>query len=550
MAAAACASLEETESFITCSICLCEFDAEFRKPKFLPCAHTVCLKCLEEIHKNFVIACPLCRKEFSYQDNVTCLPNNSYVLHMLRLTEKNAEPASKPDLEGKPTWCLTCGAVAKQSCSVHSIIDVTANTIKNFESLLNLRDDLKKMRDQGQTKLALAIEKRKEIQTHFQQLSQSLKLVLHEVTVQEDQNNLLLVEMISQLEANSPQLRSRLSSSEMITGQDDQDPILSELMSVVDGSKPEDSFEILKEKMKKTLQSYESKLAEAVAMAKSIMYQKKSIISVWLTDSNNQAIPTWDLLESGFNTYWPNDTCLSPTKRDFLLLSHIVFSIQKRGQKINKQSNSDFSAVSSKAKPVATKLGEPSSLVKTESSLVKTENTNTTVKLDPSTEKFDLNKSTLVVVVRRHGTLKGAVHIRLSSSCDSPFMQQLGKICFHSSKQFSNAIGKTVPDVFLLLPACKDLADFSYNGLTGLPPTRHYMEAGISLCPDEKGVFNSWNLVFALRHFEQKKNEMHLKTIQPIHFIGQVTEGIDVIEMLSWTTKHQRSGYTFTLESR
>lgn len=332
--------------------------------------------------------------------------------------------------------------MAKQSCSVHSIIDVTANTIKNFESLLNLRDDLKKMRDQGQTKLALAIEKRKEIQTHFQQLSQSLKLVLHEVTVQEDQNNLLLVEMISQLEANSPQLRSRLSSSEMITGQDDQDPILSELMSVVDGSKPEDSFEILKEKMKKTLQSYESKLAEAVAMAKSITYQKKSIISVWLTDSNNQAIPTWDLLESGFNTYWPNDTCLSPTKRDFLLLSHIVFSIQKRGQKINKQSNSDFSAVSSKAKPVATKLGEPSSLVKTESSLVKTENTNTTVKLDPSTEKFDLNKSTLVVVVRRHGTLKGAVHIRLSSSCDSPFMQQLGKICFHSSKQFSNAIGK------------------------------------------------------------------------------------------------------------
>lgn len=104
--------------------------------------------------------------------------------------------------------------------------------------------------------------------------------------------------------------------------------------------------------------------------------------------------------------------------------------------------------------------------------------------------------------------------------------------------------------MFLLLPACKDLADFSYNGLTGLPPTRHYMEAGISLCPDEKGVFNCWNLVFALRHFEQKKNEMHLKTIQPIHFIGQVTQGIDVIEMLSWTSKHQRSGYTFTLEAR
>ncbi|KAI9563447.1 hypothetical protein GHT06_010910 [Daphnia sinensis] len=541
MAAAACASLEETESFITCSICLCEFDAEFRKPKFLPCAHTVCLKCLEEIHKNFVIACPLCRKEFSYQDHVTCLPNNSYVLHMLRLTEKNAEATSKPDLQGKPTWCLTCGAVAKQSCSIHSIIDVTANTIKNFESLLNLRDDLKKMRDQGQTKLALAIEKRKEIQTHFQQLSESLQLVLHEVSVQEEQNNILLVEMISQLEANSPHLQSHLLSSGMIPGQDNQDPLLSELMSVVDGSKPEDSFEILKEKMKKTLQCYESKLAEAVAMAKSITYQKKSKIAVWLTDSNGQAIPTWDLLESGFNTYWPNDTSLSPTKRDFLLLSHIVFSIQKRGQKINKQTN--FSAVSHKAKPVATKLDEPSSLVKTE-------NTNKTVKLDPSTEKFDLNKSTLILTVRRQGTLKGTVLIKLSSSCDSPFIQQLGKICFHSPKHFSDVIGKTVPELFLLLPACKELADFSYNGLTGLPSTRHYMEAGISLCSDEKGVFKSWNLVFPLRHFEEKKNEMHVKTLQPIHFIGQVMKGIDVIEMLSWTSKHQRSGYTFTLESR
>ncbi|XP_057376808.1 uncharacterized protein LOC130698043 [Daphnia carinata] len=542
MAAAACASLEETESFITCSICLCEFDAEFRKPKFLPCAHTVCLKCLEEIHKDFVIACPLCRKEFSYQDNVSCLPNNSYVLHMLKLSGKNAESASKPEVQGKPTWCLTCGVVAKQSCSVHSIIDASATTIKNFESLLNLRDDLKKMRDQGQTKLALAIEKRREIQTHFQQLSQSLKLVLHEVTVQEEQNDLCLVEMISELEANSPQLKSRPLSSEMISGEDDQDPILSEIMSVVNGSKPEDSFEILREKMKKTLHLYESKLAESVALSKSITYQRKSNISVWLTDSKDQVIPTWDLLETGFNTYWPNDTSLSPTKRDFLLLSHIVFSIQKRGQKMNKQTNLDCPSVTYKAKPVATKSGEPSSSVKSEE--------NTTVKLDPSTEKFDLTKSTFILTVHRHGTLKGTVHIKLFASCDSPFVQQLGKICFHSPKHFSDAIEKTVPDVFLLLSACKDMSDFSYNGLTDLPPARHYMEAGISLHSDEKGVSKCWSLVFPLSRFEEKKNEMHLKTLQSVHFIGQVKQGIDVIEMLSWTSKHQRSGYTFTLESR
>ena len=47
MAAAACTYSEETESFVTCSICLCEFDGETRKPKFLPCAHTLCLECLK-----------------------------------------------------------------------------------------------------------------------------------------------------------------------------------------------------------------------------------------------------------------------------------------------------------------------------------------------------------------------------------------------------------------------------------------------------------------------------------------------------------------------
>ena len=47
--AAACTS-EETESFVTCSICLCEYDTVVRKPKFLPCAHTLCLKCLKVIN--------------------------------------------------------------------------------------------------------------------------------------------------------------------------------------------------------------------------------------------------------------------------------------------------------------------------------------------------------------------------------------------------------------------------------------------------------------------------------------------------------------------
>ena len=37
----------DLEHFVTCGVCFSEFDEEIRKPKFLQCAHTVCLTCLQ-----------------------------------------------------------------------------------------------------------------------------------------------------------------------------------------------------------------------------------------------------------------------------------------------------------------------------------------------------------------------------------------------------------------------------------------------------------------------------------------------------------------------
>ncbi|EFX82229.1 hypothetical protein DAPPUDRAFT_241450 [Daphnia pulex] len=306
-------------------------------------AAAVCTSSSEEIesfgiHKTFVISCPLCRKEFSYQDDVSSLPNNSYALHMLKLTATKGtdEVTVKPNSQEKPAaWCLTCRKVAnKPNCSTHSAVEVSANTIKNFESFMKLKEDLKNLMAEGETKLSLAIEKRKEVQAHLHQVSQCLKLVLHEVNQQEEQNNTLLCEMISQLEpSNKVSDEKPISPSTEVK---EEDPHLSQLVSLINESKPEKrkNLEVLKEKMKKSLQLCESKLADAVALAKAVQFQKKCKISVRLADSKKQPIPTWGLLESGFDTYWPYDNSLTPTKRDFLLLSHIVFSIQKRGMKI------------------------------------------------------------------------------------------------------------------------------------------------------------------------------------------------------------------------
>ena len=42
----ACAN-SDVDDFVTCGVCLNEYDTENKKPKFLQCSHTLCLQCLK-----------------------------------------------------------------------------------------------------------------------------------------------------------------------------------------------------------------------------------------------------------------------------------------------------------------------------------------------------------------------------------------------------------------------------------------------------------------------------------------------------------------------
>ena len=44
---------EDTEDLSTCCVCLEPYDKEERKPKFLSCGHTLCLKCVK-VNKIFL----------------------------------------------------------------------------------------------------------------------------------------------------------------------------------------------------------------------------------------------------------------------------------------------------------------------------------------------------------------------------------------------------------------------------------------------------------------------------------------------------------------
>ncbi|XP_046641330.1 E3 ubiquitin-protein ligase RNF152-like isoform X2 [Daphnia pulicaria] len=94
------------QNFITCQICFSEFNGETRKPKFLPCCHTICLECFQTLRRGNTILCPFCRTHTRFNDNSNgvewVLPTNHYVLELLRLNETdfyydvNSMPSTAP----------------------------------------------------------------------------------------------------------------------------------------------------------------------------------------------------------------------------------------------------------------------------------------------------------------------------------------------------------------------------------------------------------------------------------------------------------------------
>ena len=77
-----------------CCICLEQFQMDGDKcPKLLPCTHTLCLQCLQELsHGQPDIQCPECRTHHEAPErNVINFPTNRYVLKILECRKNIAD---------------------------------------------------------------------------------------------------------------------------------------------------------------------------------------------------------------------------------------------------------------------------------------------------------------------------------------------------------------------------------------------------------------------------------------------------------------------------
>ncbi|KAK3922282.1 Roquin-1 [Frankliniella fusca] len=96
-----------------CDICFENFNELTRTPKILPCGHSVCLKCLQEIGRN---ECPTCRAPFPVAFN--SLPNNH---SLLRLIESRRSGAGRPP--PPLSWCFSCSVAAAPGCGAgHEVL--------------------------------------------------------------------------------------------------------------------------------------------------------------------------------------------------------------------------------------------------------------------------------------------------------------------------------------------------------------------------------------------------------------------------------------------
>lgn len=116
-----------TEGFLTCSTCLCTYDAGEHYPKLLHCSHTVCKSCLEKIASLPGVGeagsfrCPICRETIPLpRGGIITLPPSFLVNQLLDLMARQRReviPKCSTHVNQELLFCETCDVVFCNVCT-------------------------------------------------------------------------------------------------------------------------------------------------------------------------------------------------------------------------------------------------------------------------------------------------------------------------------------------------------------------------------------------------------------------------------------------------
>lgn len=264
-------------------------------------------------------------------------------------------------------------------------MNITSETMRSMEQVVEQKSELMKMKDQGISTLTQIIQKRKQIQEHLSLLRKSIQLTENKVKKLEDDNSLILAKLTSILELN----KQHAKTPEVSVG-GKKHLFTSELLSIVEDFNPDDTIEILKYKMKKTLDVYDGYLEDATSISSN--YDRLENMKITILNSERVApILTLDLTKENRN------------KQDVILLSHSILSL------LDNQSFLLASALTALPRSVN------------------------------SSSSFVLGHSIFVLKYYWTGFLVDELLIQPCTTFDKEFIQKLGSSCYKSPKKLLNS---------------------------------------------------------------------------------------------------------------
>lgn len=303
------------------------------------------------------------------------------------------------------SWCSECQSAGNSLCAVlgHLTISLTSETVKKMEGMIAERAELLKLKDQGMEKLAQIIQKRRLIEERLSLVMKSIRFAEEEVKKLQDDNNFKLTKAISILDLNKQPVSA--STSEMRQEEKD-DLFISKLISMIEGCSVDDTTEILKDKMNRTLDIYSENLEEATSTVSRYDILEKTKIAV-LLNNNATERPTLTL------TFNENNQ----SEQDVILLSHAILSLLDRKKLLQttlKNLKPNRNVIDSGSGSVISSAIQPNSFV--------------------------LGQSIFILKIHKPGDVIGeSIWIQPVITFNNEFVQKLGTYCYKSPKTLNSS---------------------------------------------------------------------------------------------------------------
>ncbi|KAL3848121.1 hypothetical protein ACJMK2_018999 [Sinanodonta woodiana] len=143
------------EEFLICSVCMSEFDEDRHVPRVLPCLHTFCHQCLQQMAKGSKLHCPVCKSEHVIpKQDIYGFPKDTTrrnLIDFLRVRKRSSDILCKDCPEDKTAadfckecyifMCVECTKAHKRSYAsrkhtVVSILELQRTGIEVFRRKL------------------------------------------------------------------------------------------------------------------------------------------------------------------------------------------------------------------------------------------------------------------------------------------------------------------------------------------------------------------------------------------------------------------------------